>query len=70
MQRLLIVSNRLPVSVQKRKKKYHFEPSVGGLVTGIKSLHKSYHSIWIGWPGINREKIKREEKDITAKLCE
>ena len=70
MQRLLIVSNRLPVSVQKRKKKYHFEPSVGGLVTGIKSLHKSYHSIWIGWPGINREKIKREEKDITAKLWE
>ena len=68
MQRLLIVSNRLPISVQKRKRKFHFEPSVGGLATGLKSFYKSYQSIWIGWPGINRGKIKREEKDIEARL--
>ena len=68
MQRLLIVSNRLPVTVQRRKRKLYFEPSVGGLATGLGSFYKSYQSIWVGWPGISREKIKGEEKDIKAAL--
>ena len=68
MQRLLIISNRLPISVEKRKKGLHFVPSVGGLATGLKSFHKSYNSIWIGWPGINPEKIKGEKPDVEARL--
>ncbi len=68
MQRLVIVSNRLPVSVQKRKRKWHFEPSIGGLATGLGSLYKQYNSVWIGWPGIDREKIKGEKSDIEAGL--
>ena len=68
MQRLLIVSNRLPVSVEKKKGNLHFEPSVGGLARGLGSFYKSYNSIWIGWPGIGQEKIKGEEKDIEARL--
>jgi trehalose 6-phosphate synthase/phosphatase len=67
MRRLLIVSNRLPLTIQERKGDLHVEPSVGGLVTGLSSLYKSYNSIWVGWPGINVEKIK-EEKDIMARL--
>jgi trehalose 6-phosphate synthase/phosphatase len=68
MRRLIIVSNRLPVSVQKRKDDLHLEPSVGGLATGLASFHKSHNSIWIGWPGIDSEKIAGEEKDIEARL--
>ena len=68
MQRLVIVSNRLPVTVQKRKSKWHLEPSVGGLVTGLGSFYKQYSSVWIGWPGIDREKIKGEKRDIEARL--
>lgn len=68
MQRLVIVSNRLPVSVQKRKRKWHLEPSIGGLATGLGSFYKQYNSIWIGWPGIDREKIQGEKKDIEARL--
>ena len=68
MPRLLIVSNRLPVSVQKRKGKLHFEPSVGGVATGLGSFYKSYQSAWIGWPGVGREKIKGERHDVEARL--
>jgi len=67
MQRLLIVSNRLPVTIQERKGELHIEPSVGGLATGLRSWYKSSPSVWIGWAGIGRKKIKRE-KDIMARL--
>jgi len=67
MQRLLIVSNRLPITIQERKGELHIEPSVGGLATGLGSWYKSSDSIWIGWAGIGRKKIKKE-KDIMAKL--
>jgi trehalose 6-phosphate synthase/phosphatase len=67
MRRLLIVSNRLPITVQDRKGDLHVEPSVGGLATGLSSWYKSHDSIWIGWPGITGKKIKGE-KDILAKL--
>ena len=63
--RLLIVSNRLPVSVQKRKGKLHFESSAGGLATGLASFYKSQKSIWIGWPGIELERITHEEQEST-----
>jgi trehalose 6-phosphate synthase/phosphatase len=67
MQRLLIVSNRLPVTIQEKKGEFHIEPSVGGLATGLRSWYKSSPSIWIGWAGIGRKKITRE-KDIMARL--
>ncbi len=67
MQRLLIVSNRLPLTIQERKGDLHIEPSVGGLATGLRSWYKSSPSIWIGWAGIGRKKIKKE-KDIMARL--
>ncbi len=67
MPRLLIVSNRLPITIQERKGELHIEPSVGGLATGLRSWYKSNPSVWIGWAGIGRKKIKRE-KDIMARL--
>ena len=67
MQRLLIVSNRLPITIQEKKGDLHIEPSVGGLATGLRSWYKSSPSIWIGWAGIGRKKIKKE-KDIMARL--
>jgi trehalose 6-phosphate synthase/phosphatase len=67
MQRLLIVSNRLPITIQERKGELQVEASVGGLATGLSSWYKSSNSMWIGWAGIGRKKIKKE-KDIMAKL--
>ncbi|MFN3554689.1 MAG: bifunctional alpha,alpha-trehalose-phosphate synthase (UDP-forming)/trehalose-phosphatase [Bacteroidales bacterium] len=68
--RLLIVSNRLPVSVQKKNGKFIFEKSAGGLVSGLSDflagLGKSESDIddyiWMGWPGMTIE--KEDEEDI------
>ncbi|MBN2236650.1 MAG: trehalose-6-phosphate synthase, partial [Bacteroidales bacterium] len=69
MNRLLIVSNRLPVTIQKKNEKIYFKQSVGGLATGLGSFYKSFNSKWIGWCGITSEKIGLEEKEnIETKL--
>jgi len=68
MNRLLIVSNRLPIKIVKRKNKVHFQRSVGGLATGLSSFYKSCQSLWIGWPGITLKKIKKEKKDVETRL--
>ncbi|MEA3476327.1 MAG: bifunctional alpha,alpha-trehalose-phosphate synthase (UDP-forming)/trehalose-phosphatase [Candidatus Cloacimonadota bacterium] len=69
MERLLIVSNRLPVIIEKRKGNLNFRPSIGGLSTGLGSFYKSYNSLWIGWPGLSSEKVNmKERKTIKTKL--
>ncbi|MDN7025019.1 bifunctional alpha,alpha-trehalose-phosphate synthase (UDP-forming)/trehalose-phosphatase [Methanoculleus sp. FWC-SCC1] len=67
MNRLLIVSNRLPISITKQKGEYSFQRSAGGLATGVGSFYKSYESLWIGWPGVNVRKNNQKEKD---EICE
>jgi len=69
MSRLLIVSNRLPITVGKRANTLSFRPSVGGLATGLSSFRESEHCRWIGWPGIATDKIDQDQKEqIVAEL--
>ncbi|PPK86650.1 trehalose 6-phosphate synthase/phosphatase [Neolewinella xylanilytica] len=51
MSRLVIISNRLPITVNRTDGELHYHPSAGGLATGLNSLDDSYNKIWIGWPG-------------------
>jgi trehalose 6-phosphate synthase/phosphatase len=49
--RVLIVSNRLPISVKRVDGTLHIEASAGGLATGLAGVHQSGGSVWVGWPG-------------------
>ncbi len=70
MGKLLIISNRLPISIIKRENEMRVQPSVGGLATGLRSFYKKHNCMWVGWPGLSSEKIKKETKDeITEKLA-
>jgi len=51
MSRVLIVSNRLPVTVRAAPEGLEFEASAGGLATGLAGTHAAGESLWIGWPG-------------------
>lgn len=66
MSRLIIVSNRLPVNIQKEDNELIVTPSAGGLATGLKSYHKNNNSIWIGWSGI--ESNTDDEKELVTQL--
>lgn len=63
--RVVIVSNRLPVSVAQKDGALKITPSVGGLATGLSSFHRDSNGLWVGWPGLNlagsEEKQKLEE---------
>lgn len=62
MPRLVIISNRLPISIQKKPGSgIEYQRSAGGLATGLGSFYKNFESLWIGWPGIVREGLKSEE---------
>jgi trehalose 6-phosphate synthase/phosphatase len=50
--RLIIVSNRLPVSVLRQGDGTRVEPSPGGLATALSAVWSSRsNGLWIGWPG-------------------
>ncbi len=51
MGRLILVSNRLPVTVQVEGDDFTVKASSGGLVTGLRGPHEASGGTWIGWPG-------------------
>ncbi|MEL6923223.1 MAG: bifunctional alpha,alpha-trehalose-phosphate synthase (UDP-forming)/trehalose-phosphatase [Bacteroidota bacterium] len=63
--RLIIVSNRLPVTVNKKHGELFYYPSAGGLATGLNSLERGLQRVWIGWPG--REIPERKEQQLVKK---
>lgn len=51
-QHLIVVSNRLPITITKDAQgEYHFKMSSGGLVSALSGTKKSMSFTWIGWPG-------------------
>ena len=50
-ERLIIVSNRLPVTVRTEHGQPVVQMSVGGLATGLRAPHERSGGLWIGWPG-------------------
>jgi len=51
--RLLIIANRLPLTVTEANDKVEYKASTGGLATGLASLEVAYEKRWIGWPGVH-----------------
>jgi trehalose 6-phosphate synthase/phosphatase len=62
MKRLILVSNRLSVSVDKKRGKLELKPSMGGLATGLSSLDQTEQMLWIGWPGLPADELSEDEK--------
>lgn len=60
MSKTIIISNRLPVQLQISNGGITAIPSVGGLATGMKSVHSGGDSLWIGWSGLTDEEIPEE----------
>ncbi len=58
----IIVSNRLPVRIEKNGDSLSYVPSEGGLATALGSIYKEGDNIWVGWPGASfeRDSVKAE----------
>lgn len=49
--RLILVSNRLPITAHYEGQQLFLQQSGGGLATGLKGARAREGSIWVGWPG-------------------
>ena len=65
MPRTLIVSNRLPTKILRTEDNLTFQPSEGGLATGLGSIYQQDGNVWVGWPGLFVEDAAEE-----AYVCE
>lgn len=70
MARVIIVSNRLPVSVKKQDGQLVFSQSTGGVATGLSSYANNPNNRWIGWPGIASDDLTAaERREIERELA-
>lgn len=68
MGKLVIISNRLPVTVTRNGDEFEYKKSIGGLATGLSSYQESTDSLWIGWPGIADDDLSVQEKDSLVEV--
>ncbi|RNI29839.1 bifunctional alpha,alpha-trehalose-phosphate synthase (UDP-forming)/trehalose-phosphatase [Rufibacter immobilis] len=68
MPKTIIISNRLPIKVQRSEAGLAYETSEGGLATGLGSIYKQDDNIWIGWPGTYFED-EAEQQQVTQDLA-
>ncbi|KAJ2523531.1 Trehalose-6-P synthase/phosphatase complex synthase subunit [Coemansia sp. RSA 1939] len=48
---LIVVSNRLPVTLAQNENEWSFKLSAGGLVSALSGLKREMSFTWVGWPG-------------------
>lgn len=72
MDPIIVVSNRLPISIAREKDgTFTYNHTSGGLGTAIASLNMSGGHIWIGWPGIASDDLTENDKEtITNHLID
>ncbi|MEZ0332779.1 MAG: bifunctional alpha,alpha-trehalose-phosphate synthase (UDP-forming)/trehalose-phosphatase [Gemmatimonadales bacterium] len=69
MSRLLIVANRLPITVHLRDGEVEVERSSGGLATGLQRPHEQSDGLWIGWSGAPDSLTPDQQASLDAKLA-
>jgi trehalose 6-phosphate synthase/phosphatase len=70
MSRLLIVANRLPITVTATETGVEVQRSMGGLATGLMRPHEQSDGLWIGWSGapgdLDAERQARLDEELAA----
>jgi trehalose 6-phosphate synthase/phosphatase len=68
--RLLIVANRLPITVSVQDGRPVVRRSTGGLVSGLQGPHDRSGGLWIGWPGKVEGLTPETQSDVDRQLAE
>ena len=53
--RVIVVSNRLPVTLKRAGNNWHTKSTAGGLATAMQPILKKTNGVWIGWTGESSE---------------
>ena len=67
----VIVSNRLPLQISIDNNQLKVTASVGGLATGMKSVHADGNGLWVGWSGITEDDLDNNLREkVNTKIKE
>jgi trehalose 6-phosphate synthase/phosphatase len=69
MSRLLIVSNRLPITLTQKDGQLEVARSTGGLATGLAGPHERRDGLWIGWPGDTGDLSAAKRAEVAQRLA-
>ena len=69
MPRVLIVANRLPVTVRATDTGVEVQKSTGGLATGLLRPHEQSGGLWIGWSGASDELTSDQRAQLDEQLA-
>jgi trehalose 6-phosphate synthase/phosphatase len=56
------------MSVVKRGGTWRLQRAVGGVVTGLDSFYKTRDSLWIGWPGVSKDRVSRRRNSLSKRF--
>lgn len=62
---MILASNRLPVTIARRRGRLEAQPSPGGLAVGLEAFYREHDARWVGWPG---EVAERSRRAVDRKL--
>src|SRR5262245_51721 len=64
---LIVVSNRLPLTVRRSAEGWRAESSSGGLTTALAPVMARRGGLWIGWPGEAPEAADEKRTQVLAR---
>jgi trehalose 6-phosphate synthase/phosphatase len=68
MPRVLIVANRLPITVRPTETGVEVQKSSGGLATGLLRPHEQSGGLWIGWSGAPDQLSQQQQSQFDEQL--
>ncbi|HEY5940416.1 MAG TPA: trehalose-6-phosphate synthase, partial [Gemmatimonadales bacterium] len=69
MPRVLVVANRLPITVRATDTGVEVQRSSGGLATGLLRPHEQSGGLWIGWSGAPEELTEAQRSQLDEQLA-
>jgi trehalose 6-phosphate synthase/phosphatase len=69
MPRVLIVANRLPITIRATEAGVDVQKSSGGLATGLLRPHEQSGGLWIGWSGSSDELTPSQQAELDQQLA-
>lgn len=66
--RLVVVSNRLPVTPRAGETGVQLASSSGGLAAGLRPSHEGTAGLWVGWPGDVSQLTADQPADLDSQL--
>jgi trehalose 6-phosphate synthase/phosphatase len=69
-ERLLIVSNRLPITVRLEEGSVRLINASGGVATGLRGCHERSNGAWLGWPGDLSRLTLPQRRDLDRRFAE